>query len=79
MSELRQTVFVVDDDEAVCDSLSMLVRSVGLEAETFPGAAAFLESYDPDRSGCLVLDIRIAWRDAALCKVSAFRAEVIKE
>ena len=59
MSELRQTVFVVDDDQAVRDSLSMLVRSVGLEAETFPGAAAFLEAYDPDRSGCLVLDIRM--------------------
>ena len=35
------------------------MRSIGLEAETFPGAAAFLEAYDPDRSGCLVLDIRM--------------------
>lgn len=59
MNELKQTVFVVDDDEAVCDSLALLLSSVGLEVETFPRAAAFLESYDPERSGCLVLDIRM--------------------
>lgn len=59
MSDLEQTVFIVDDDEDVCDSLSMLVRSVGLQAETFLRAADFLEAYDPDVSGCLVLDIRM--------------------
>ncbi|MBZ0112470.1 MAG: response regulator transcription factor [Thermoanaerobaculia bacterium] len=59
MNELSQTVFIVDDDADVCDSLSMLVQSVGLEAETFDQAVAFLEAYEPDRSGCLVLDIRM--------------------
>ena len=55
----KPTVFIVDDDEPVRDSLKMLMRSVGLSAETFSGAAEFLEAYDPDRSGCLVLDIRM--------------------
>ena len=59
MSELRQTVFVVDDDEAVRDSLALLLRSVGIEAETHPDAGTFLDHYDPRRSGCLVLDIRM--------------------
>lgn len=59
MNELHQTVFVVDDDEAVRDSLEMLLRSVGIEVETHPDADTFLEAYDPRRPGCLVLDIRM--------------------
>lgn len=55
----KPTVFIVDDDDPVRDSLKMLMRSVGLTAETFAGAAEFLEAYDPDRPGCLVLDIRM--------------------
>jgi two-component system response regulator FixJ len=55
----KPTVFIVDDDEPVRDSLKMLMRSVGLSAETFSGAAEVLEAYDPDRPGCLVLDIRM--------------------
>ncbi len=59
VSELQQTVFVVDDDEAVRDSLEMLLRSVGIEVETYPDAGRFLAAYDPERAGCLVLDIRM--------------------
>ncbi len=55
----RQTVFVVDDDDAVRDSLGMLLRSVELPVETFDSGIAFLERYRPDLSGCLVLDIRM--------------------
>jgi FixJ family two-component response regulator len=58
-TEHRTTVFIVDDDAPVRDSLSMLMKSVGLEAETFASAMEFLESYDADRPGCLVLDIRM--------------------
>lgn len=53
------TVFVVDDDEAVRESLALLVRSVGLEAETFDSAQAFLDAYRPERRGCLITDIRM--------------------
>lgn len=53
------TVFVVDDDEAVRESLALLVRSVGLEAETFASAQAFLDAYRPERRGCLITDIRM--------------------
>ena len=59
MTEIRQTVYVVDDDEAVRDSLAMLLRSVGLQAVAFDSAQAFLEQIDIDQPGCLVLDIRM--------------------
>ena len=54
------TVFVVDDDEAVRDSIKELVASVGLNVETFASAVDFLEAFDDARTGCLVLDIRMA-------------------
>ena len=56
----EQTVFVVDDDEAVRDSIKELVESVGLPAETYKSATSFLDSYSEDRPGCLVLDVRMA-------------------
>jgi FixJ family two-component response regulator len=59
MSSEESTVFVVDDDEAVRDSLGMLMRSIGLPAEGYVSAVEFLEAYDPDRPGCLVLDVRM--------------------
>ena len=56
----KQTVFIVDDDAAVRDSIKELVESVGLCAECFPSAPAFLDAFEPQRSGCLVLDVRMA-------------------
>ena len=55
----RVTVFVVDDDRAVRESLALLVQSVGLEVETFSGAGEFLDAYQPDLGGCLITDIRM--------------------
>ena len=52
-------VFVVDDDDAVRDSLQFLMKSVGLPVATFASGQEFLEAYDPDWPGCLVLDIRM--------------------
>ncbi len=56
----QETVFIVDDDAAVRDSIKELVESVGLYAESFGSAHAFLESFQPQRAGCLVLDVRMA-------------------
>jgi len=53
------TVFVVDDDEAVRDSLALLLRSVELAVATFSSANEFLDSYDPAAPGCLILDVRL--------------------
>ena len=53
------TVFVVDDDSEVRDTLQWLVESVGLNIETFASAQEFLNAYDPKRPGCLVTDVRM--------------------
>ena len=54
------TVHVVDDDEAVRDSIAELVASIGLAARTHGSAKEFLTTYDPAIPGCLVLDVRMA-------------------
>lgn len=56
---LPQTVFIIDDEEDLRDALSMLMRAVGLRAETFGTAKEFLQRLTPRDSGCLVLDIRM--------------------
>ena len=51
--------YVVDDDPAIRDSLQHLLESVGLRALGFADVETFLTAYQPDRPGCLLLDIRI--------------------
>jgi FixJ family two-component response regulator len=53
------TVFVVDDNVGVRKSLRALLESVGLAVETYASGEEFLAAYDPERSGCLVLDVRL--------------------
>ena len=52
-------VYLVDDDEAIRDSLSMLFDSVVFEHAVFPSAVEFLEAYDREQHACLVADIRM--------------------
>jgi two-component system, LuxR family, response regulator FixJ len=53
------TVFVVDDDEGVRESLRFLLKSVGLSTKVLGSAAEFLASHDANQPGCLVLDVRM--------------------
>lgn len=53
------TVFVVDDNASVRKSLSALMESAGLAVETYESSEEFLAIYDPARTGCLVLDVRL--------------------
>jgi RNA polymerase sigma factor (sigma-70 family) len=53
------TVFVVDDDAAVRDSLALLFETAGLAVQSFPSAEAFLEALDPAHPGCVVLDLHM--------------------
>ena len=57
---MEPTVYIVDDDAAVLDSIAELVTSVGLSAATFRSASEFRASFDPALPGCLVLDVRMA-------------------
>ncbi len=53
------TIFVVDDDQAVRESLRWLIEAIGLAVETFGSPSEFLGAYDRDRPGCVVLDVRL--------------------
>ena len=55
----EQTIFVVDDEPDVRAALSMLIKSVGLKPEIYETPQAYLDAYDPERPGCLVLDMRM--------------------
>src|SRR5260370_31039193 len=55
----QAVVFVVDDDAAVRDSMSSLIRSVGLRVELFGTAAEFLARKLPGAPCCMVLDVRL--------------------
>ena len=52
-------VYIVDDDSSLCRALARLFRTVGLTAETFASAKAFLEQPVPLLPMCLILDIRL--------------------
>jgi FixJ family two-component response regulator len=56
---LEPIVYVVDDDQAMVESLSWVIESVGLKAKTFIRAQEFLDNYDPHQPGCLLLDVRM--------------------
>ena len=60
MEHTEPIVFVVDDDEAICRSLGLLIEDIGLKARAFTGAQHFLSAYDPAQPGCLVLDVRMS-------------------
>jgi FixJ family two-component response regulator len=59
MKEMPQTVFVVDDDDAVRNSLRMLLKSAGVPSDAFASAQEFLSTYEVSHPGCLVLDVRM--------------------
>ena len=58
-TQAKATVFVVDDDQAMRNSLKWLIESVGVQVESFASADDFLVQYQPGRHGCLVLDVRM--------------------
>jgi two-component system, LuxR family, response regulator FixJ len=59
MQQQSATVFVVDDDEGVRNSLRFLLKSVGLPTRALSSASEFLDTYKPSQPGCLVLDVRM--------------------
>jgi len=59
MSDPVATVYVVDDDPSIRRSLTELAHSVHLAVRTFDTAQAFLDAYDGDTPGCLLLDVRM--------------------
>ena len=57
--DVTSTIFVIDDDVDLRDSLGHLLRSVGLNAKLFESVSDFLGSEAPEGPSCLVLDVRL--------------------
>jgi len=55
----RPTVIIIDDDHSVREALKGLFESVGLSAETHGSVKEFIAADDPEKAGCIVLDIRL--------------------
>ncbi|MBA3660755.1 MAG: response regulator transcription factor [Gammaproteobacteria bacterium] len=59
MSTLEPIVYIIDDDHAMVESLTWIIESIGLKVKTYVRAQEFLEEYDPQQHGCLLLDVRM--------------------
>ena len=53
------TVFIVDDDESICEAVCNLLETEGLRARSFGSTEEFLHSWREDMPGCLLLDVRL--------------------
>ena len=54
-----QTIFIIDDEKSVRDSIKLLMESIGLNAQVFASAQEYLDQFDADAPGCLITDIRM--------------------
>jgi FixJ family two-component response regulator len=55
----KPVVFVIDDDEATLKALTRTISSAGWDVESFSSPQSFLDVYDSDTPGCIVLDLRM--------------------
>jgi two-component system, LuxR family, response regulator FixJ len=55
----RPTIHVIDDDNAVRDSICLMLESCGFSARPYPSGPAFLRDIPPDRNGCLLVDVNM--------------------
>lgn len=58
-TQAMSTIYIVDDDEAVRDSLRWLLEANGYRVKSYSGAEEFLQSYDPEQIGVLIVDVRM--------------------
>ena len=59
MTDQRRTVHIVDDDEAIRQSVGFLLRKAGYTVETYPSGMQFLKAVTRETRGCVLLDVRM--------------------
>ena len=59
MISTNRTIYIIDDDTDVCDALRWLFESVNFHVETYRSAHAFLDKYNYNKQGCLIVDVRM--------------------
>jgi RNA polymerase sigma factor (sigma-70 family) len=63
MNITKPTIFIVDDDSAVRDSLTLMIEQENISVYTFDSAEAFLNAYQPESGSCAIVDIRMSGMD----------------
>ena len=63
MDKKEITIFIVDDEPSIRDSLSQLIESTELKVKSYDSAITFLEQYDSTQPGCLILDVLLPYKD----------------
>jgi FixJ family two-component response regulator len=59
MNDQAPTVFIVDDDPSIRESVRRLVSSLGYSAKTYANAGLFLQGLGPEVLGCIILDVSL--------------------
>lgn len=59
MASEQEIVHVIDDDDALRESLAFLLRSAKIDVQSYPSATAFLDALPPPRAGCVITDVRM--------------------
>ena len=70
------TIFIVDDDPGIRHSLPLLMETAGLVAECFASAEAFLDACNPEREGCILLDVRMPGLSGPQLQAELVRREI---
>ena len=59
ITQLEPIIQIIDDDRHLVESIVWIVESIGLKTKTYSRAQEFLEQYNPNQHGCLILDVRL--------------------
>lgn len=59
ITQLEPIIQIIDDDRHLVESIVWIVESIGLKTKTYSRAQDFLEQYNPNQHGCLILDVRL--------------------
>lgn len=70
-------VFIVDDDAAVRDSLTLMIKQAGIKVQSFENAKAFLHAYRPDFFGCIIIDVKMPEMDGLQLQEELSRRKIV--
>jgi FixJ family two-component response regulator len=70
-------VFIVDDEPAVRDSLTLMLEQENFSVQSFESAEAFLSAYSPDYNGCIIIDVRMPKMDGLQLQEELSRRKIV--
>jgi FixJ family two-component response regulator len=82
MATESRTIFIIDDEPNICDSLRYLFESMHFKVETYSNAQGFLDKYDANKQGCIILDVRLPGMSGlkiSISTVEAHRSNMVRK